>query len=203
MTGKEWGEYKRASKSELQEAQGKRFDRVSWLVNLISCQSQRRAQTRQGSRQKENGIWHMANGKDLSPATQLCYTFDFGCLSQGLADVTISHKKRIHTSTLTHTERQPPAPPVTTYINKQWRTDMRIGGSSRSSSCERQAQPDTSLSLSNQGHFICTHSHRSVKREAHSARAVKVRAGDALKAEDEGTQSPRVVYIVNEQCDVT
>lgn len=136
------------------------------------------ASSADGARQQAEGERHMAYGKDLSPATQLCYTFDFGCLSQGLADVTISHKKRIHTSTLTHThthtERQPPALRVTTYINKQWRTDMRIGGSSRSSSCERQAQPDTSLSLSNQGHFICTHSHRSVKREAHSARAVKV-----------------------------
>lgn len=114
MEGKEWGKYKRTSKSELQEAQGKRFDRISWLVNLISCQSQRRAQTTQDSRQKENGIWRMAHGKDLSPATQLCYTFDFGCLSQGLADVTISHKKRIHTSTHTHTQRQSPALPQLT-----------------------------------------------------------------------------------------
>lgn len=169
MEGKEWGKYKRACKSELQEAQGKRFDRISWLVNLISCQSQTSADV---TRQQAEGEWHMAYGKDLSPATQLCYTFDFGCLSQGLADVTISHKKRIHTSTDTHTQRESPALPVTTHINKQWRTDMRIGGSSRSSSCERQAQPDTSLSLSNQGHFICTHSHRSVKREAHSVRAV-------------------------------
>lgn len=46
------------------------------------------------------------------------------------------------------------------------------------------AQPDTSLSLSNQGHFICTHSHRSVKHAAHSTRAVKVELSEGVNFKD-------------------
>lgn len=124
----------------------------------------------------------MAKTCHLLP-TQLCHTFDFGCLSQVLADVTISHETRTHTHT--HTVTESPALPVTTYINKQWRTDRRIeggekergggGGKAAAAVTAQAAQPDTSLSLSNQGHFICTHSHRSVKHEAHSTRAVQVK----------------------------
>lgn len=139
---------------------------------LVKASVERRRRKTAGRRRTAYGIWQGL--VTCYPALLHFWLWLSVTGSRWRDNFTQKAHTHLDTHTHTHTERQPPALRVTTYINKQWRTDMRIGGSSRSSSCERQAQPDTSLSLSNQGHFICTHSHRSVKREAHSARAVKV-----------------------------